>query len=108
MESASARLAERVREKHASRLRDVLFLALVSTLPAIFYLSSLGFYLDDYYELELMSNSDDQSLWGLFSALLSGDPKSHLRPVEYFGLAALYRLFGTDPLPYQIFLALLV
>jgi hypothetical protein len=108
MESASARLAERVREKHASRLRDVLFLALVSTLPALFYLSSLGFYLDDYYELELMSNSDDQSLWGLFSALLSGDPKSHLRPVEYFGLAALYRLFGTDPLPYQIFLALLV
>jgi hypothetical protein len=110
MESASARLAERNREKHASheRLRDALFLALVATLPALFYLSSLGFYLDDYYELELMSNSDDQSLWGLFSALLSGDPKSHLRPVEYFGLAVLYRLFGTDPLPYQIFLALLV
>ena len=87
---------------------DVAFLALVSTVPALFYLSSLGFYLDDYYELELMSTSDDQSLWGLFSALLSGDPKSHLRPVEYFGLAVLYRLFGTDPLPYHIFLALLV
>jgi hypothetical protein len=108
MESASARLAERGRETHASRLRDVLFLALVSTLPAVFYLSSLGFYLDDYYELELMSNSDDQSLSGLYGELLSGEPKSHLRPVQYFGLAVLYRLFGTDPLPYQIFLALLV
>jgi hypothetical protein len=110
MESASARPAQRNRWKQAphERLRDVLFLALVSTLPALFYLSSLGFYLDDYYELELMSSSEDQSLWGLFSALLSGDPKSHLRPVEYFGLAALYRLFGTDPLPYQIFLAILV
>ena len=90
------------------RLRDISFLALVATLPALFYLWRLGFYLDDYYELEVMKTSHDQSLWGLFDALLSGDPKSHLRPVEYFGLAALYRLFGTDPLPYQIFLALLV
>ena len=90
------------------RVRDVLFLALVSTLPAVFYVSSLGFYLDDYYELEVMSNSHDQSLWGLYTALLSGDPKSHLRPVEYFGLAVLYWLFGTDPLPYHIFLAALV
>jgi hypothetical protein len=110
MESGSARLVEGNRETQAShgRLLDVLFLALVSVLPALFYLSSLGFYLDDYYELELMSTTDDQSLWGHFTALLSGDPKSHLRPVEYFGLAFLYRLFGTDPLPYQIFLALLV
>ena len=90
------------------RVRDVLFLTLVSALPAVFYVSSLGFYLDDYYELEVMSTSHNQSLWGLFTALLSGDPKSHLRPIEYFGLAVLYWLFGTDPLPYHIFLAALV
>ena len=89
-------------------VRDVAFLALVSTLPALFYVNSLGFYLDDYYELEVMSNSHDQSVWGLFSALLSGDPKSHLRPLEYFGLALLYRLFGTNPLGYHIVLVLLV
>ena len=106
MASANARLGEPSLSKE--RLRDASFLALVATLPALFYLWRLGFYLDDYYELELMKTSHDQSLWGLFHALLSGDPKSHLRPVEYFGLAVLYRLFGTDPLPYHIVLAVLV
>src|SRR5918996_357470 len=110
MDLARTRPAERNLKTLASdeRLRDIFFLALVATLPALFYLWGLGFYLDDYYELEVMSNSDDQSLFGLFGALLAGDPKSHLRPIEYFGLAVLYRLFGTDPLPYQIFLAVLV
>lgn len=90
------------------RVMDVLFLLLLAALPAVFYVSTLGFYLDDYYELQLMSTSHDQSLWGLYSALLSGDPKSHLRPIEYFLLAVLYWLFGTNPLPYHIFLAALV
>lgn len=90
------------------RVKDVVFLFVVSALPAITYVWTLGFYLDDYYELELMSTSHDQSLWGLYSALLSGDPKSHLRPIEYFGLALLYRLFGTSTVHYHIVLALLV
>jgi hypothetical protein len=89
-------------------VKDVVFVVLVSALPALFVVSTLGFYLDDYNALMLMSTSDDQSLWGLYTSLLSGDPKSHLRPVEYAILAVLYWLFGTDPLPYQIFLATLV
>jgi hypothetical protein len=87
---------------------DVLFVLLVSALPVVFMVSALGFYLDDYNALMLMSTSDDQSLWGYYTSLLSGDPKSHLRPVEYAVLAVLYWLFGTSPLPYQVFLAALV
>lgn len=90
------------------RVKDVVFIVLVSALPAVFVVSTLGFYLDDYNALMLMSTSNDQSLWGFYMSLLSGDPKSHLRPVEYAILAALYWLFGTNPLPYQVFLAALV
>jgi hypothetical protein len=90
------------------RLKDVAFVVLISALPAVFLVWTLGFYLDDYNALMLMSTSDDQSLWGYYTSLLSGDPKSHLRPVEYAVLAALYWLFGTNPLPYQLFLAALV
>ena len=88
--------------------KDVVFIALVSALPALFVVSTLGFYLDDYNALMLMRTSDDQSLWGFYTALLSGDPKAQLRPLEYAMLAGLYWLFDTNPLPYQIFLATLV
>ena len=110
MPSANPDLSNRTasRTPRTSGSRDVAFLALVATLPALFYLWRMGFYLDDYYELELMKTLARSVTVGSFDALLSGDPKSHLRPVEYFGLAVLYRLFGTDPLPYHIFLALLV
>ncbi|MBA3432478.1 MAG: hypothetical protein H0U08_00120 [Actinobacteria bacterium] len=90
------------------RVKDLVFIVLVSALPAAFLVSGLGFYLDDYNALMLMSTSNDQSLWGFYTSLLSGDPKSHLRPVEYAVLAAFYWLFETNPLPYQVFLAALV
>lgn len=83
------------------------FLAVVTTLPALFYTHGLGFYFDDHFFLGLMSTSHDQSLGGLYDAL-TADPKSQLRPVEYFGLALMYRVFGVDPLPYHILLAALV
>jgi hypothetical protein len=89
------------------RLLDAAFLAVVTTVPAFFYTHGLGFYFDDHFFLGLMSTSHDQSLRGLYDALTQ-DPKSQLRPVEYFGLALMYRLFGTDPLPYHLVLAALV
>ena len=89
------------------RLVDAAFLALVTTIPAFFYTRGLGFYFDDHFFLGLMSTADDQSVGGLYHAL-TADPKSQLRPVEYFGLAVMYRLFGSDPLPYHILLAALV
>jgi hypothetical protein len=91
-----------------ARLYDVLFLTAVSVLPGLFYVSSVGFYLDDFYLLGSMSTSDDQSIAGLYHALTSDDPKSQLRPVEYLLLACLYSLFGSDPLPYHVFLAVQV
>jgi hypothetical protein len=79
----------------------------VTSLPALFYTRGLGFYLDDHLFLGIMSSSDDPSIGGLFGAL-SADPKAHLRPVEYSLIAAAYRLFGANPLPYHIALAALV
>jgi hypothetical protein len=86
------------------RLNDTLFLTAISIAPALFYVSSLGFYLDDYYFLGLMSTDKHQSLTSLYDTIVSEDPKAQLRPLVYVGIAGLYLLFGTNPLPYQIVL----
>jgi hypothetical protein len=92
----------------SERLSGALVVAAVAALPAALYVAGLGFYLDDHYSLASMSNSRDHSVPGLFHALAKDDPKSWLRPGTYFGLAVLFRLFGTDPLPYHLFIAALV
>ena len=89
-------------------LSAALVVAAVAAIPAAFYVSGLGFYLDDYNLLGVMSTSHDGSVPGLFNALATDDPKAWLRPAMYFGLAVLYRLFGTNELPYHLFVATLV
>lgn len=98
----------RVAVVERARLVDAAFLAIVTTVPALFYTRGLGFYLDDHYFLGVMATSHDQSIGGLFGALVGGDPKAQLRPVEYFLLATMYWLFGSNPLPYHVLLAALV
>jgi hypothetical protein len=90
------------------RVEDVAFLVLVSSVPVALFVSGLGFYLDDYVTFSYLTTADEQSFWSEYSQLRDGDPKSQLRPLEYAVLTALHRLFGTNPLPYQIFLAALV
>jgi hypothetical protein len=85
-----------------------LVVAAVAAIPAAFYVAGLGFYLDDHYFLGAMSAAPDHSIPGLFDALVDSDSKAWLRPGMHFGLAVLFRLFGTDPLPYHLFVAALV
>ena len=92
----------------SARLSGALVVAAVAAIPAAFYVGGLGFYLDDHYFLGIMSTSRDQSVPGLFDALARDDPKAWLRPGMYLGLTVLFRLFGTNPLPYHLFVAALV
>lgn len=92
----------------SARLSAALVVAAVAAIPAAFYVAGLGFYLDDHYFLGVMSTSHDRSVPGLFAALAREDSKAWLRPGMYFGLAVLFRLFGTNPLPYHLFVAALV
>jgi hypothetical protein len=98
----------RPRSAARERLEDVAFVVLVSSLPVVLYVSQLGFYLDDYVTLSYLTTADEQSFWSEYSELRDGDPKSQLRPLEYAVLTALYRLFGANPLPHQVFMAALV
>ncbi len=90
------------------RVEDVAFVVLVASLPAVVFVSGLGFYIDDYVTLSYLTTADEQSFWSEYAELRDGDPKSRLRPLEYAVLTALYGLFGTNPLPHQIFMAALV
>jgi hypothetical protein len=92
----------------SSRLLAALVVAIVAVIPTVPYLTGLGFYLDDYYFLGVMSASDDRSVPGLFEALLDADGKAWLRPAMYLGLGGLFRLFGTNALPYHLFVVALV
>lgn len=85
-----------------------LVVASVAAIPAAFYVAGLGFYLDDHYFLGVMAASDERSVPGLFGALLDSDSKAWLRPAMYFGLAGLFRLFGTNALLYHLLVAALV
>ena len=90
------------------RLSAALVVAAVAAIPAAFYVAGLGFYLDDHFFLGTMSTSHDRSVPGLFESLEKEDSKAWLRPGMYLGLAILFRLFGTNPLPYHLFVAALV
>ena len=65
----------------------------------ILYVGDLGFYYDDYSVLERMRSSDDQSLFGYYDAVR---PATGQRPLQALTFAALYWLFGLDPLGYHV------
>jgi hypothetical protein len=81
-------------------IHDCLFLIVIAILSLSNYITSLGFYSDDWYLFSLMSLSSDQSLTGVFTAVSSTDHE--IRPVQFFEYAAPYKLFGLDPLGYHL------
>jgi hypothetical protein len=101
-------LAAATDQRTSASLSAALVVAAVAAIPAAFYVADLGFYLDDHYFLGTMSTSHDRSVPGLFDTLARDDSKAWLRPGMYFGLAVLFRLFGTNPLPYHLLVAALV
>ena len=80
-------------------LQDCLFLTLVVWLSLILYLRNLGLYSDDWHFLGLLSNSSDQSLFGLIGSVF---PDTRLRPIESLYVAGLYWLFGFQTFEYHI------
>jgi hypothetical protein len=83
-----------------SAAADCTFLAGATVLSLVPYIRGLGFYLDDYSFLGVMSTSKDQSLPGLFDAISS--QKQDFRPVQELIISGLYWMFGNHPLPYHL------
>jgi hypothetical protein len=101
-------LSAAIDRRSSPRLSAALVVAAVAAIPAAFYVAGLGFYYDDHFFLGIMSTSHDRSVPGLVDALADEDSKVWLRPAMYGGLAILFRFFGTNPLPYHLFVAALV
>jgi hypothetical protein len=82
-------------------LLDAIVLVAAVVVPVVNQLPRLGFYSDDWAFLAVMHQSPDQSFLGVARALFEGD--NAFRPIQWVTLAALYKLFGLDPLGYQLF-----
>jgi hypothetical protein len=91
-----------VRKGEASEpaLSDVGFLAIVVVLSSLTYLRGLGLYSDDWSLLADMHAWPDQSLLGLYQSLLPSGIST--RPLQGMQLAALYWMFGLEPLGYHV------
>lgn len=86
----------------SSTLQDCAVVAVVVLLTAAVYVPWLGFYSDDWGFLRAFTFAGDQSLTGLVRSFFEADANTRARPVQALYLAALYRLFGLDPLGYHI------
>jgi hypothetical protein len=64
------------------------------------YITSLGFYEDDWFLLGIPYLSPDQSFISILTELVSTDPA--VRPVYFLIWAISYKLFGLNPLGYQL------
>ena len=80
---------------------DCLFLFVIATLSMANYAVQLGFYSDDWALLASMHLSKNESLIGVFTEIVRVHDHE-IRPVQFLELAALYKLFGLDPLGYHL------
>jgi hypothetical protein len=89
----------------ASAGLDCAFLAAVIGISTLPYIRGLGFYYDDYSVLAQLNAAHDHSLSGLYHAVR---PLNGQRPLQSLTFAALYRVFGLDPLGYHVVNAFLL
>jgi hypothetical protein len=100
---ARAKSGERIAV--ASALLDCTLLAAVIGISTLPYVRGLGFYYDDYSVLARLDASHDHSLLGLYHAVR---PLNGQRPLQSLTFAALYRVFGLNPLGYHVVNAFLL
>lgn len=86
-------------ETRRQALVDGLVLVTLVVVSAWPYVGRLGFYSDDWAFVGAFSQSPHQSLAALFRLMHEETPA---RPVQWIYLAALYKLFGTQPLGYHV------
>lgn len=79
---------------------DGLFLAGVVLLSAVLYVPTLGFSGDDWTYLGYAHTAEDPSFFGVFRDMFG--PHLRMRPVQFLYIAALYKVFGMEPLGYHI------
>jgi hypothetical protein len=82
-------------------IHDCLFLIVIAILSLSNYVADLGFYDDDWALLSSMRLSSDQSLIGVFTAVNSSQD-NEIRPIQFFGYAVPYKIFGLNPLGYHL------
>src|SRR5262245_13563088 len=82
--------------------QDCLFLVLLLTFSIVTYVRGLGFYVDDWTVVGILTNSDDSSLIGLLRTLGLAQPFILVRPVQWLYYTGLYLLFGLHPLGYHL------
>ncbi|HET7694709.1 MAG TPA: hypothetical protein VFK57_03310 [Vicinamibacterales bacterium] len=92
--------------RRSPALYDGAFIGVVVTLSLLWYLPGLGFYSDDWAFLGMYATSADQTVRGFYDA--SHSPQHAMRPVQLWLCAALYGLFGLDPLGYHLVNAVFV
>ena len=92
-------------DEAATTRMDCSFLALVTVLNSFLYLPRLGFYSDDWAFWRVFRFSADQSLPGLIQSVFAAEPDTMARPLQGFLHAALYQLFGLNPLGYHVSMA---
>ena len=80
---------------------DCFFLFAMGELSMASYGFALGFYSDDWAMLASMKLSQSQLFIDVFSEIFRAHDHE-IRPVQFFELAALYKLFGLDPLGYHL------
>jgi hypothetical protein len=103
--AALARAEGRGEDAVARAALDCAFLVVVTALSILPYIGGLGFYYDDYSVLGKMYAAADQSLAGVYDAVR---PATGQRPLQALTFAALYRVFGLDPLGYHLVNAFLL
>lgn len=78
-------------------MADRVFLVAIVFLAAAPYAAHLGFYSDDWSNLEAFRTCPSQSMMGFFGCV-----KENYRVVQSFQSAALYRFFGRNPVGYHL------
>ena len=89
------------KRKKQSPAVECFFLFAMGTLSMASYGFALGFYSDDWAMLASMKLSQSQLFIDVFSEIFRAHDHE-IRPVQFFELAALYKLFGLDPLGYHL------